>query len=354
MKVFVIDGIIFGLQKSGGISRSWAEFILGLDETLARTTKTYLLLPSNSNVEWDEIKKRLKFIKILKRPRLGFSFFLNRLYLSFLAWVLKPDYWHTSYYLGLPWRGCAKKIAPLYDMIQEIYNLDPLHSRQKYATFKSATHIISISHHSKNDLERIWPDVKAQKKVIYITSSQVIKNEQSTPLPSLIFLGRRGGYKNFLACLKALFQDPFFDSYEIVVVGGEESWYEEERECFDQHNAWKKIRKLGLLTVLQTQNEIAKASAVLYPSLYEGFGLPVLEAFQLQTPVLACRTSSIPEVTGEEYPLVNPQDPLSYCSTLKELLLERARWIHYGNQRAKLFSREKMVEQTLEVYQLTN
>jgi len=93
--------------------------------------------------------------------------------------------------------------------------------------------------------------------------------------------------------------------------------------------------------------------ALVYPSLYEGFGIPPLEAMSCGTVTVASDCSSIPEVVGDAGILFNPQATLDLADILLSLLdnsLERARLIAKGHQRAKMFSWDKTVEQTLDIY----
>ena len=79
--------------------------------------------------------------------------------------------------------------------------------------------------------------------------------------------------------------------------------------------------------------------------------MPLLDAFSCGVPVLACNTSSIPEVTGSEYPLADPSDPATFVPTLTRLLEEKESWIQYGHQRGKGFKWERMLKQVADFYQ---
>lgn len=353
MERLVVDGAIFGLQKAGGISRLFAEILLGIEESFAREHVVILLLPKTHNVEWLRVAPYLKHIRVVKRRRFRWGrrkAWQERLYLTRLALRLRPTTWHSSFFVGFPHWPC-KKIASLYDMIPEVLSIaSSYETEMKYLTLKQAHEVLSISDHSQRDLRSLWPHIAQKSKVMpmctYISMTMDSKPKQLY----FIYVGVRKGYKNFLPMMRILLQDPRFASHAFYVVGGEEEWSEEERITFETLNAWERISKKGILPQDKVQKLIAASDALLFPSLYEGFGLPVLEAFLSGVPVLCCRTSSIPEITGETYPLADVNDSKSFGETLLRLLEEKEKWISYGKQRGVHFSREKMMSFLNEVY----
>src|SRR5688572_27398180 len=119
----VIDGAIFGLQKSGGISRMWAEILLQLNQTIAQKERVTVLVPRNQNVEWKRIVGDLSHLKIVKRKRFRWNerkLFWERFYLTRLAFRLRPTLWQSTFFVGFPVQKNLQRIACLYDMIPEI------------------------------------------------------------------------------------------------------------------------------------------------------------------------------------------------------------------------------------------
>lgn len=97
------------------------------------------------------------------------------------------------------------------------------------------------------------------------------------------------------------------------------------------------------------------ADVFVYPSLYEGFGLPILEAMTLGTPVITSKTSSLPEVAQEAAMYINPRDYESIATTVHEVISQpdlREDLITRGKNRAKLYSWEKVAEETVKAYEL--
>lgn len=349
MKI-VIDGAIFGLQKVGGISRVWAEILSGLDES---GLTVHLLVPKNSNVEWESLKSSLKHISIHKRRRFRWgkhSFFRDSLYLTWIALKIRPHLWHSSFFVGLPKFWGGRKIITLHDMIPEKLAISaPYDTKMKYLALEDSETILAISKHSMEDLGNIWPLFLKKTKLLYNCVS--FKNEKrEQTLPYFIFVGKRQGYKNFLPTIEEIFEYRGFDSYHIKLVGGE-PLSSEEKSCFAAHG--NRVEYYGCCTAETVKNLMAQATLLLFPSLYEGFGMPVLEAFCCEVPVFALNTSSIPEITGESYPLGDPKDISTTIPTMLDLMENRERWIAYGKERAKLFTPEKMIDSLLKIYEVS-
>lgn len=341
----VIDGVIFGLQSSGGISREWAQLLLYLDKSVAKEAHIFILMPPNQNVEWAEVQPKLQNLQILPRRKMRWgrkSFFKESLYLTKLALRLRPDIWHTTYFVGLPFWFAKQKVVPLYDMIPEIFHLaSPYEADMKYQALKKSHTLIAISHHTAQDLGKFYPEWVAKTQVIPLSFSTtpVLKVPQKEPY--FVYVGRRAFYKNFLPAIVQILKDERFTDYAIQVIGGEEKWSPEEKETFEKLGVSNRVVHQGLLSFPEVQKRIANSSALLYPSLYEGFGIPILEAFYHEVPLLAYRTSSITEVAGEEYPLADVDSSSSLCDTLEQLLKEKDVWTAYGKERVKLYSPEK-------------
>jgi glycosyltransferase involved in cell wall biosynthesis len=349
-KIIVIDGVIFGLQKAGGISRLWAQTLLKLDQTIGLENDLCILLPKNQNVEWTLIAPLLKNAKIFKRKRFKWGkrgFLAERLYLTSLAGLLKADIWHATYYTAFPLFFRGKKIISFYDMIGEKLGLStPYETKMKYQTLKAADLIISISESSKKDLNEFWPNFTQKTTVIHCFVEITPMSPPKKSAPYFLFVGKRREYKNFLTTAKSLLADSRFNEYTIKAIGGEEPLSAEERAL------GSRVEFLGVTPFSKVEEAMKNAALVLFPSLYEGFGIPLVEAFNYQVPVVAMRTSSIPEVLGEEYPMANPHDPASVAEVSFQLHTQREEWIAYGNERKKLFSLEAAINKLMKTYAL--
>jgi glycosyltransferase involved in cell wall biosynthesis len=140
-----------------------------------------------------------------------------------------------------------------------------------------------------------------------------------------------------------------------LVIGGKKSWYYED--------IFQTVKKLGIENRVRFLNYVPSedlpllynaAEIFVFPSLYEGFGLPPLEAMKCGTPVITSNVSSLPEVMGERGMMVDPDDPVALCEAMKKIILDRSfqeEQVKYSLERSRQFSWEKTAEMTLDVYE---
>ena len=169
--------------------------------------------------------------------------------------------------------------------------------------------IIAISENSKNDLMRIL-NVPAEKiRVIYLANSLTNIPDPENPVksPYILFVGQRFHWKNFITLLRAYAHSQMLhENYKLVCFGGWE-WTQEEKEILNRPELQNRIVKTsGPDELLATF--YSHASAFIYPSLYEGFGLPILEAMHYGCPVVASNAGSIPEIAGDAVLYFEPEN----------------------------------------------
>jgi mannosyltransferase len=327
----VIDGVIFGLQKAGGISRVWAQLLTKLDQS---PYSVAVLVPSQSNVEWQRLAGSFKRLHILKRRRFRWgktSRWADSLYLTQMQMRLRPKIWHCSYYVGRPLIPTQLWVS-YHDMIPEQTGcIDRYEQNLKKKIIFEADKIFAPSSSAKQDLLAYWPSLDPQKitPIAHGIDPELYNRAPShAAKPYFIYVGKRGGYKNFDITVSEILKDPRFDPYTIVAIGGE----------LKPTLLHPRITYLGTLGYQEVIDLMAKADCLLFPSEYEGFGIPLLEAFTLGVPVLAKKTSSLPEIAGDIYPLM---DQNKCTDTLDYLLRDRDHWIAYGQKRAQLFTLDK-------------
>ena len=177
----------------------------------------------------------------------------------------------------------------------------------------------------------------------------------SEPVPSrpyLLYVGSRASYKNFDGLLQALSRVVTDRSDIALCVVGSALTVEENQKIAD-FGLTSRIEHYGYASDTLLAKLYRCSLAFVYPSLYEGFGIPPLEAMQCGTPVIACDISSIPEVVGDAGLLFAPGKTNELADILRALVngaTNRAELIAKGRQRARQFTWQKTVDQTVEVY----
>lgn len=231
----------------------------------------------------------------------------------------RPDITHETYYAKrATYRGCPT-VVTVYDMIHELFP-EAFPSDDKVAAFKRAAvaradHVICISQSTRNDLVRLLGVPRAKTTAIHLgverfphPDAAVVASLTLMKRPYLLFVGARSGYKNFLALLQAVAGSSRLKAdFDVVAFGGG-GYTEAERNVISDLGfaAGNVIHMSGDDAMLGAL--YAHARAFVYPSLYEGFGLPPLEAMAQGCPVVSSDTSSMPEVIGDAAEFFTPSD----------------------------------------------
>lgn len=363
MKI-AFDHQIFGLQEYGGISRYFYELASVLAGRCAQNVS--VISPTYLNRYLDNVRTDFKLFGVFVSKgsqTAKISRVLNSFFTPLLIAYLRPDIVHETYY-------SSKKIAPkktkvvltVFDMIHEKFSehfssADPT-SQQKALAVARADHVICISEQTRQDLIQILNVDPAKTSVVYLGFSLTKGNsDEGHPLalerPFLLYVGSRGGYKNFERLLQARAASASLKKdFDLVCFGG---------GVFSQAEL-EMIQSLGFSenSVRQIAGDDAllaryyrEARAFVYPSLYEGFGIPPLEAMSFDCPVVCSDVSSIPEVVGDAGEMFNPYsiDSMSHAlervvndDALRQLLIAR------GRERIKFFSWDRCAEETMSIY----
>ncbi len=260
------DGIIYRLQRGGGISVLFNELISRLPKS-----EYSLVIP--------ELKG---WFERYRDPRAGDGF----------------DVFHSTYY-RLPRDHVGAVVTTVHDFTYERYFYGVqrwVHSWQKNRAIAGSDRIICVSESTKKDLLEFC-GAKYESKIVVIANG-VSADYRSIPdspvCDQVLFVGARVGYKNFLATVQALSE---FNDLQLVCVGGG-GFTSDELRLLDAKIPGR-YRHAGFLSNLELNEEYNKSLCLVYPSLYEGFGIPVLEAMRAGCPVVAVNSSSIPEVSGD-------------------------------------------------------
>jgi glycosyltransferase involved in cell wall biosynthesis len=232
---------------------------------------------------------------------------------------------------------------------------------------KHADALIFVSDSTRSDAERLFPVRKGSRTVVPLGVDpepfrqdnprliDAMLSRLSITRPFLLFLGTIEPRKNVLRLIRSFEFVARERSDLILVLAGKAGWL-----CDDVFDAIKtseyrnRIRYLGFISDPDKRALLAACHILVYPSLYEGFGLPVLEAFAARAPVITSNVSSLPEVAGEAAILVDPCSVESLTGAILELLSDDSRGEHLrtlGTQQLQRFTWGNLAQKTYQVYQ---
>lgn len=344
----VFDSIIYELQRAGGISLYWSELISRADPL-----SSIFCGKPNDNI----FSPNIAFVEE------SYPSFLPRRYLPFWmkGGVGKSHIFHSSY-LRFSSDSAALNVSTVHDFTYEryIHGLKGfVHGLQKRLAVKQSAGVICVSENTKADLLNFYPWVDERcVRVIYngVGRNFFPLNDAKALLmselgyfskrPFLLFVGDRSLYKNFDIFLQL---GKIFLEFDLVVVGGQAFSTEEKNKLSSISSRVKHFRGLSSesLNILY-----GSAFCLIYPSSYEGFGIPVLEAMKAGCPVISTRCSSIPEVAGEAALLVDSVSVDAFVDQLNALmspeLYEALR--QKGYVQASKFSWDKCFKETTDFY----
>jgi len=355
------DHQTFSLQTYGGISRYHTELITGISKTAEHQAQVSLLLTNNVHLPESGLNVRSLLPAYNIRGRGKSMYYLNQAYSALKLWKAPYDVFHATYYDPY-FLAFLKKpfVITFHDMIYEKLSDqykeladDKSIIDNKKRLAEQATYIITVSEHTKRDVIDLL-GVKPDKiRVIYHGSSLPIAEGDSdgNTRPYLLYVGNRTMYKNFYGFLNAIY--PLLKRYSIrLMCAGGGAFTKVEQES---------IALLGVTEFVEQQpinDQILpllyrRAVAFVFPSFYEGFGIPILEAFACSCPCIVSNTSSLPEVAGEAALYIDPASSDSMCYAVEQLLNDselRKKLVQKGLERLALFSWQRTVEETLNLY----
>ncbi len=339
----VLDNIIFWIQKSGGISVVWKELII-------RSKNDFDVHYINQT----DPTSNIFFINNLNKDKIILEnrFFLNRI-CSVNIELDDKFIFHSSYY-RFSNSPNAINVTTVHDFTHQYYIKGIrgfLNYYLKKRCLKKSHGIICISEHTKKDLLRIFPWTESKKiKVIYNGVNDdffVIDNKSdyiynlipnySNRINYIIFIGSRANYKNFDKAVDTLKILP--ENFHLLIVGNELNRKEKKMlsKISGRYHCLENINneKLNILYNI--------SFCLIYPSSYEGFGIPVLESMKAGCPVVTVKNSSLPEVAANSAILVEEICAQSLAKAILSLLCNNVRneLIRKGLERAKQFSWER-------------
>ena len=365
----IVDGIIYQLQSYGGISRIYSEILPRmcqadetLDITLLMTGKSQQALPHHPHIHVYSAPQIEKFLKpgfIWQRIIKG----LQERWLQATVGSTEGKIWHSTYYTApKSWNGVI--VVTVADMVAELFpelfnTAGSEQAReQKRRCVLSADAVICISESTRNDVLRFYEVDPDNVLVVPLACGDVFKQHTNPPKdtgspvsgPFLLYVGSRSQYKNFRQLVEAYSLWQHRDEVSLVVVGS--NWSPDEIESLTALNIYEQVHLLDTVDDDTLCNLYNRAAAFIYPSLYEGFGIPLLEAMACGCPVIASRIPSTVEVADDCPVYFDPGETEELVAALDTVLSEgrdseRSR---LGLEHVKKYSWQITTEKTLEVY----
>ena len=350
------DEQIFAIQRYGGISRMFAE--LG-NAFVAEPELGVELLPLSAPVinryvlEDDALRTRLAVWDAKHEYRSLARYFTR----------VQPrrgqDVVHNTFYLphGLASYPGAKRIVTIHDMIPELLpktrrRLDFLTLKRHYV--RRADEIICVSEATRNDLVRTYPDIRAPIRVIHHGVDPRFRPGQPPiegwPDRYLLFVGNRSGYKDADVLFRAMAGLHDRDVALVCVGGG--SFTAAERQRLTDLGIAERVRQQHLPDGAMA-GAYHHALAFVFPSRFEGFGMPALEAMACGTPTVLAEATSLPEVGGDAAAYFPSGDAAALTAVLNHLLNDpgaRAALARAGEARAATFTWHHAAVRHVEAY----
>ena len=369
----LLDHQVFSWQTYGGISRYFVAQIEGL-QALGHEP----MLPKHffsENVYLQELPdfQRNSSSKYAFKGKKFLQNYWGRSSSKRAIRQMDPDVFHPTYFDPYFLDTCAQQGIPfvitVHDMIHEkyghghkgVFSLDADVVKNKRLLAEKAAAIISVSEHTRQDLLHFYPQLDPAKIVVVhhgnALAAPPTPNGHLDALqtnPYLLFVGQRKGYKNFNWMLEQL--APLLQSeraLQLWCVGGG-AFDTEEQVLISRLNISQQVQYQAISSNKSLAQVYQQAQCFIFPSQYEGFGMPVLEAFACACPVILNRTSSLPEVGGDAALYFDMETAGSLEHAVKQILYDsttRQQYIERGATRAKQFTWAQSVEKHLAVYQ---
>ena len=382
MKI-LYDYQAFDMQTHGGVSRYFSELISHLpqniktDISVIETNNIYLKTlgkePAGTlykNFLWHKdsaikhfIYKLYYNIKNGNYNRLDHTPDINR-FESIKQFkegdfdLLHPTFFDPYF---LSFIGNKPFVITVHDMIPELfpqyYDCNDIQIRHKKIVIPQATHIITVSQQTKLDLCRIMNIKEEQVSVVYhgANESPYIPNANNKDFEYILYVGERHFYKNFTSFAKSCL--PILKRHkELMIICTGKPFTDAEKEMFKEWGMENRFKHIFVSNDQDMLDLYHYALAFVYPSSYEGFGLPILESYKADCPVLLNNASCFPEIAGDAAIFFNMNEKENNFEEQFETFYhlngtERKELIKRQEERLKRYSWDKSAKKSAEIYQ---
>ena len=355
----VYDYQAFSLQTHGGISRYFSE--IGPRIAAMPGYRCTVLAGAHRNDYVDglalaRVGFRLPHWRVLSPARGVVNAMFNR------AWLARhrPDVVHETYYGRTRLAPAAASIVvTVHDMIHErfpeYFGRGDMTARHKATAVARADAVICVSESTRRDLLALLPVDESKVRVIHhgCTLAPQRPRAESSARPFLLYVGPRGGYKNWSMLIAALGANPSLHAFDLVCFGGR-PFTRDETALIGRAlpRAQSVLHRQGGDETLASL--YADAAALVYPSLYEGFGLPPLEAMASGCPVVCSDASSLPEVVASAAEMFDARDADALGTAIAAVVFSptrREELRRAGLMRARSLTWARCAERTRIVYE---
>jgi len=363
------DYQMFTIQKYGGISRYFFELIKRGSDTQGNTVSLGLKFSNNAYLNKESTKGLYPFFlhtQFYSRDRL--HELINKQYSIFKIRSGDFDVLHPTFYDPYFLEFLKPKkpfVVTCYDMIHEIFGekfpqlvsgigANVIANKRKLLT--TATKIIAISEQTKQDIINTYNIDGKKIEVTYLGNSftkKPLSNEEPiVKEPYLLFVGSRPFYKNYSGLLKGIHQLLKQNRIKLICAGGGEFNDSELKEILG-YGLENHVINIPIKNDHQLSNLYSNAIAFIFPSLYEGFGIPVLEAFACECPLVTSTGGSLSEVGGNAAIYFDPENPESINDAVSKVINNsslRQELVKNGLRRLERFSWDNTYAETQKIY----
>lgn len=276
--------------------------------------------------------------------------------------VEQPDIYHATWNYGIPLFYGGKSVLTVHDLIplawHRYFLSKKITSAPEYlvstlvSTIKASA-ILAVSNSTRRDLEKFFPFTGKKTKVVYSGLDQPPNLNLNTfkKKPYFVYFGGIDKRKNIDGLIQAFAKSAAKENHDLVIAGRGSNYYQVYAESFGVGN---RVKFVNYLLEEEKYSLIKNAVALVYPSFYEGFGFPPLEAMSVGTPVITSNVSSLPEIVGEAAIKINPANIRQITQAMDKLAKDKALRDNLkkkGFEQVRKFIWDKTVAKTIEVYE---
>ena len=361
----LFDSQIFGLQVFGGISRYYHELIRHLSRQENLRIGINIKYSNNAYIAGDGLFLHRNFFPKRRIPwKHALMEQLNIWSDIRAAQKGNFDIFHPTYYNPYFLEHIGKKpfVLTVYDMIherfEEVRKADRKTSERKKHLAGRANRIIAISENTRADLVKYFGVNPGKIDVIHIGTTACPGTPDGNtysflPKDYILFVGARTLYKNFQRFLRSVAPVLHQDERLHVVCAGGGAFTSFENHLFGQMRLTGRVHQYSAPDSM-LWHLYRNARVFVFPSLYEGFGIPIIEAYACGCPIAVSDTSSLPEIAGDAALYFDPLDEASIRNAVTQVTYDedlRAGLVRKGSGRIREFSWERTALETMKTYE---